>query len=227
MVRTLVNLHAVDPGIVVDEVLAAPSHATAAGERADPPGRLRSTARSVDESPPGPGVRTASAVSTAPFEGSTRLRWSRRRPDAKPTAGITPRSTLPATSMRWGSPSRPDATSPGNDGGGYLAGRHRQHAAPPLRSCGPARAPIGRQMVSHPGEKGAPGPVYEVIGVVADVTAQQSLDRDVCARSIIRCSSRSTHGYHGGGAEPRPGLDRSDRRIRSSGSAGRALLGTT
>ena len=93
MVRTLANIYAVDSGIDVPEVLTV--RATPLLPANEPPARPLAFYRALTERvAAAPGVRSASAVSTAPLMGSTTFTMVTTGPGAKPV-GITPHSALP------------------------------------------------------------------------------------------------------------------------------------
>jgi putative ABC transport system permease protein len=173
MVRTLVNLYAVNPGVEVDEVLAV--RATPLLPADAPPARALAFYRALAERVgTAPGVQSVSAVTSAPLMGSTTFTMITTAAGAKPT-GITPHSALPGYfhTMGIALTAGRDFTWNDRDGSPPVAIVTTSAAA----ALWPGRNPLGQTLI-YPGEGVAPGPVYEVVGVAADVR-HQSLDRDV------------------------------------------------
>ena len=188
MVRTLANLYAVDPGIDVNEVLAV--RATPLLPAKVPPGRPLAFYRALAERiGAAPGVRSVSAVSSAPLMGSTTFTMVTTGPGAKPT-GITPHSALPGYFETMGIPltAGRDFTWNDRDGSPLVAIVNTSAAA----ALWPGRSPIG-QTVTYPKDGGTPGPVYEVVGVVSDVR-HQALDRDVLSEIYHPLQQRHDSG---------------------------------
>ncbi|CAN5674949.1 ABC transporter permease [soil metagenome] len=171
MVRTLVNLYAVDPGIDVAQVLAV--RATPLLPVDAPAARSLEFYRALTERATAvPGVQSASAVSTPPLGGSTTFAMASVGAGRAP-AGVSPRSALPGYFATMGIrlTAGRDFTWQDREGAPLAAIVNESAAA----RLWPAQSPIGRDLF-YTGD--APGKAYTVIGVVTDVR-HQALDQDV------------------------------------------------
>jgi putative ABC transport system permease protein len=173
MVRTLVNLYSVNPGIDVDRVLAV--RATPLLPAAAPPARSLEFYRALAERVAAvPGVQAASAVSTPPLAGSVRFGMASTGA-GRPPVGVSPRSALPGYFAAMGIKltAGRDFVWDDRDGAPLVVVVNDNAAA----SLWPGRSPLGQEFY-YAGKEGPTGEPYRVIGVVSDVR-HLAWDRDV------------------------------------------------
>lgn len=173
MVRTLVNLYSVSPGIDVDQVLAV--RVTPLLPAAAPPARSLEFYRALTERVAAvPGVQAASAASSPPLAGSVRFGMVSTGPD-RPPLGVSPRSAMSGYFAAMGITLTAGRDfAPEDRDGAPLVAIVNDNAAARLW---PGQSPLGQEFY-YAGKEGPTGEPYRVIGVVSDVR-HLALDHDV------------------------------------------------
>jgi putative ABC transport system permease protein len=175
MVRTLMTLYAIDPGIDVDRLVAL--RATPLLSRDAAPQRAPEFYRQLVERVRAmPGVHAAAAIDTPPFGGSTVFAMALSDVDGAPAVGVSPRAVTPGYFEVMGielAAGRDFSSADAATSGKVVI--VNQTAASQLW---PGQNPVGRQLRFQ--VRDSASEPYEVIGV-ADDARHDGLDHEVLA----------------------------------------------
>ena len=184
LVRTLMTVYGVDPGIEADRLVAL--RATPLLPRDASPGRVQEFYRQlVERVAAAPGVQAAAAVDTPPFGGNTLLTQASSDVVATP-AVVSPRSATPGyfSTMGMRVVAGRDFDARDTAASGAVVVVNVTTAA----KLWPGQSPIGRQLRFNVRDK-VSDPL-EVIGVVADVR-HDGLDSEALAEIYQALPQRS------------------------------------
>ena len=175
MVRTLMTLYAIDPGMDVDRLVALRATPLLPGDAA-PHRAVEFYRQLVERVAAMPGVLATAAIDTPPFGGSTSFTMALPDLAGRPAVGVSPRAVTPGYFEAMGI-----ELAAGRDFGSADAATSgkvvivNQTAASLLW---PGHSPVGRQLRFKLRESASEP--YEVIGVAADAR-HDGLDHEVLA----------------------------------------------